>query len=102
METIYTAPEVDTLDVVRFEAYAACAPTLWNRGGEVRLLPTAVIRNAMSLRASWIEVVQAGVIDRVPAAAEVIQWDSCLGLPERSPKVEVHPRGYDYGSPRAG
>lgn len=57
-------------------------PVIWNRGGERRLIPAAVIRNAKRMLDSWYEALAAAVITAVPAAAQVIAWDSCLQIPD--------------------
>lgn len=65
------------------------ASVLWDCGGEIRLMPWPLIRNARQLWESWNEAVTAGIIDEIPAAAQVIKWECCLGLPAGSGYVKV-------------
>lgn len=62
---------------------------LWNKGGERRLIPWPMIRNAVGLLDSWRDALEAGVIPHIPPKALVIEWESCLELPEASSRVKV-------------
>lgn len=62
---------------------------LWDRAGEVRLMPWAVIRNARDMLESWNYALDAGIIDYIESKYQEIAWDSCLGLPAPSSAVRV-------------
>ena len=87
MLKISTAAEVDKIELCTI----GCTGhgVLWDRAGEVRLIPWPVIRNANQLFHSWEEAEEAGVIEEVPESACYIHWESCLGLPARSSVVKV-------------
>lgn len=61
---------------------------LWNRRGEIRMVPGAMIRNARQTLESWLQM-HGRDLSQVPTKLTTIRWVDCLGLPEGSGKVEV-------------
>lgn len=87
MNWVHTEAGEHTIGIWDFSAVSASV--LWDCGGEIRLMPWPLIRNARQLWESWNEAVAAGIIDEIPADAQVIKWECCLGLPAGSAKVKV-------------
>lgn len=96
---IYTDRDTDT---VRVNVLPQDGPVLWDRGGERRIILSAMIRNARYLLSSWEEAVLAGLHVEVPASAQVIKWDDCLGLPDPPSRVKVtHQPQLDLGEQKS-
>lgn len=89
--TIYIGDK-DYLDVAGF-VQVPMAPTIIDRNGEKRLLPLAVIRNALQTWESYKQAVEIGTASDIPLRVQRISWDSCIVLPEGRSVVEVacHP-----------
>lgn len=87
MNKVHTEPGVHKIGVWEFPANGSSI--LWDCGGEVRLLPWPLIKNARQLWESWNEAAVAGVIESIPESAEVILWEACLPLPDGVGRVRV-------------
>lgn len=90
MSTIYI-DDKDTIPLVPLMDGVPPKPRIVDRLGERRLLPAAVIRNAIQAFRSWQESVDAGIAPEIPSTVRSISWGSCLGIPELSPKVAHQP-----------
>lgn len=92
MLKISTEEQIDKISLATIEGVEHSL--LWDRAGEVRLIPYALIRNARETLASWSQVKAAGAIEEVPAKYLAIPWDSCLGLPAPASTVRVEELGH--------
>lgn len=88
MNLIQTPPQLDRLPLSALREVFAHS-MIWDRGGEKRLIPAGVIRNAKELRDSWRCLVQIGVIESVPDQYESIPWEAALVIPQGSSRVTV-------------
>jgi hypothetical protein len=61
---------------------------LWNRRGETRLIPAAMIRNAKQSYDSWLQM-HGREEASMPSRVQRINWEDCLALPQGSAKVQV-------------
>ena len=88
MSVIYIGDK-DVIALVPLMDGRPAKPRIVDRQGERRLLPAAVIRNAIQAFRSWQESVDAGIAAEIPPAVRSIPWACCLGIPESTPNVKL-------------
>jgi hypothetical protein len=88
---VVAAPTQDTIDVADLDsgeygiAYALNLPLIWERGGDIRFIPAAILRNTYDVLASYSQESIAGP----PPAAWLLRWEQTLPLSRLPEKVST-------------
>lgn len=89
MNIVYTPHNLDKLPIAKLDGLSCDKAVLWDRDGERRLIPAAVLHNTYTLILSWREARDAGVIEEVPDQYMYIPWDAALPIPQGSARVKI-------------
>lgn len=81
MRTVETPADHSNLDVRALPQ--GNMPVIWDRGGERRIVPTAIIINARATNQAGVTLMTAGLIESIPEMWWQIPWEACrpLGKP---------------------
>lgn len=85
-KTIHTGP----LDFIYVYQVPPGFAAIWDRAGDQRFIPTAIIRNAREVYEAGLTLKAHGALDDIPAEWGRIWWDQCKTF-KRPRAVQVTP-----------